>query len=541
MSALTAARNTPERANTPEKSHPVAASVLCYAGGMACIDGNGRTKPAVTATGLYGCGRFEAEADNSSGAAGAINARVREGVFRWGNSAAGDAIAIADRGKPCYMVDDQTVALTDGGGTRSPAGRIEDVDSDGVWVAMSVQIGKQLTEEAGATSDDLIFDAATELTIAGGVVTATQGYHTIDTQNDDASDDLDTINGMTAGEIVVIRAASAARTVVLKHNTGNIFNPYGEDISLAEATDGVMLFYNGTKVIPIAVSLLAKGGGLLGAALASVANGKGASLVGVEDSAGKITATNVEAALAEIAADGWFSADAAGRAHMATGYFNAAKVADAFGTDSFTAAVLLQLIQNGAFAADADTRALFADGIWTTAKLAAGILSADVTGRALVAADFFNAATVDDKFAADAIGEDILTANELTGRVVGNTADDGVVGAIPVEFTFNISGGVTGNNDFVVTPKVEVVDVHFIKTNAAGDANDTVQLLVGGNAITNAVSLNVADKAIARAGTIDDAFSTIAAGATWRFTHTNGGGGASDTTCIAVVRGLRRA
>ncbi|MFB0515162.1 MAG: hypothetical protein ACETWG_00985, partial [Candidatus Neomarinimicrobiota bacterium] len=33
-----------------------------------------------------------------------------------------------------YIVDDQTVAKTDGTGTRSPAGFIEDVDSNGVWV-----------------------------------------------------------------------------------------------------------------------------------------------------------------------------------------------------------------------------------------------------------------------------------------------------------------------------------------------------------------------------------------------------------------------
>jgi hypothetical protein len=68
---------------------------------------------------------------------------------------------------------------------------------------------------------------------------------------------------------------------------------------------------------------------------------------------------------------GAISADTAGRAKMATGYFLAATVLDKFGTDSFTAAVLLQLIQNGAFAADAATRALFAAGIFTPEQLSA--------------------------------------------------------------------------------------------------------------------------------------------------------------------------
>jgi hypothetical protein len=49
-------------------------------------------------------------------------------------------------------------------------------------------------------------------------------------------------------------------------------------------------------------------GGILAVDLASNANGKGARLVGIEDAAGKITATTVEGALAEIAAKSQFSA-----------------------------------------------------------------------------------------------------------------------------------------------------------------------------------------------------------------------------------------
>lgn len=76
------------------------------------------------------------------------------------------------------------------------------------------------------------------------------------------------------------------------------------------------------------------------------------------------------AVLSASLAVGALSADVHGRAVMATGYFTAAKVLDAFGVDSFDAAELLQLIKDGAFAADASTRALFADAIWPEAKLA---------------------------------------------------------------------------------------------------------------------------------------------------------------------------
>ena len=51
-----------------------------------------------------------------------------------GNSAAGDAITRAEIGDVCYIVDDETVAKTNGTSTRSAAGTIRDVDAQGVWV-----------------------------------------------------------------------------------------------------------------------------------------------------------------------------------------------------------------------------------------------------------------------------------------------------------------------------------------------------------------------------------------------------------------------
>jgi len=43
-------------------------------------------------------------------------------------------IAAAEIGTYCYIVDDQTVAKTDGTATRSSAGKVFDVDAQGVWV-----------------------------------------------------------------------------------------------------------------------------------------------------------------------------------------------------------------------------------------------------------------------------------------------------------------------------------------------------------------------------------------------------------------------
>ncbi len=63
----------------------------------------------------------------------------------------------------------------------------------------------------------------TELTIATGVVTAVRSFHSIDTQDDDATDDLVTINGGVEGDILVIHAANSTRTVVVKDGSGNVF------------------------------------------------------------------------------------------------------------------------------------------------------------------------------------------------------------------------------------------------------------------------------------------------------------------------------
>lgn len=137
MTALTTDRSTPERLGD-EFSFDVAASVVCRAGGIAVLDASGNVKPAVVATGLTCVGRFEEMVDNSAGAAAAVTARVRGGVFRFGNSSSADAITKAEIGDTCYLVDDQTVAKTDGTGARSAAGKIVDVDSVGVWVRMAL-------------------------------------------------------------------------------------------------------------------------------------------------------------------------------------------------------------------------------------------------------------------------------------------------------------------------------------------------------------------------------------------------------------------
>lgn len=112
---------------------PVKANTKIYAGALVVIDA-GYAAPGRAALNLIPLGRAEETVDNSTGAAGAKRVRVRRGAFKWKNSAGADAIAQADVFKDAFIVDDETVAKTDGAGARSKAGKILAVDSDGVWI-----------------------------------------------------------------------------------------------------------------------------------------------------------------------------------------------------------------------------------------------------------------------------------------------------------------------------------------------------------------------------------------------------------------------
>lgn len=134
MTALTKNRNTPAMAPGGLRRGEVAAAQLIFAGALVMRNSAGDLVKGQTATGLVGVGRAFAQVDNGSGSAGDLTADYEMGVFRFANSAGADEITKANIGDLAYAVDDQTVAATDGSSTRSPAGTIEVVDEQGVWV-----------------------------------------------------------------------------------------------------------------------------------------------------------------------------------------------------------------------------------------------------------------------------------------------------------------------------------------------------------------------------------------------------------------------
>lgn len=133
MTALSAARRVEEKEDVFSTA-PVKGSTTIFQGGIVVME-SGLAVPGKTATGLTTIGIATATVANA-GADGAAKVTAKRGTYKFGNSASGDAIAAADIGKDCYVVDDQTVAKTSGTNTRSVAGKVIDADADGVWVRL---------------------------------------------------------------------------------------------------------------------------------------------------------------------------------------------------------------------------------------------------------------------------------------------------------------------------------------------------------------------------------------------------------------------
>ena len=141
MAALTAERVTQKLGCDIEPeflSVEVAASTKIFKGALVVSNATGFALGGTTATThVATLGRAEETVDNSAGSAGALRVKVRPGVYKFNNSAAADAITRAEVGTVCYVVDDNTVAKTNGTSTRSVAGPVISVDSDGVWVLLA--------------------------------------------------------------------------------------------------------------------------------------------------------------------------------------------------------------------------------------------------------------------------------------------------------------------------------------------------------------------------------------------------------------------
>lgn len=233
MTALTAARMLTARMGDevlPDiLSLPVADNVKIYKGSLVGLDSAGRAIPA-SSSALKIVGRAEAEADNTIAGhtAGGINATVRQGVFKFANSAAAEALAAADVGAPCYAADDQTVQKTSSAGTLPLAGTVIKVETDGVWVdcflaTRAPELG-YIAAVAGAKAGNDREVACTLRDAAGAVIADQRPVFISSLAVTDNKGDL-AAAGTPVGAIVVTKnPAAGANMQVMTPTTGGLFS-----------------------------------------------------------------------------------------------------------------------------------------------------------------------------------------------------------------------------------------------------------------------------------------------------------------------------
>lgn len=153
MAALTTARITPFISFCDGYAVPVkcqlADNTTIYSGALVARDSTGKLVNASALSTLTVVGVYDGGDTLVSVTDAVTTDKVRSGIARFDNSTAGDAITVASKGRICYVVDNQTVALTSSSGTRPVAGRIIDVetagslggDVTGVWVLVGALDG----------------------------------------------------------------------------------------------------------------------------------------------------------------------------------------------------------------------------------------------------------------------------------------------------------------------------------------------------------------------------------------------------------------
>lgn len=137
MAALTKDRSTLQRnVDSPLSSIfnlQVAAGVKIFKGALVAVNAAGFAVPGSTSTTLRVVGVSRAQVDNTAGGNGALQVQVERGSFYF-LSLGGDPIVQASLFTDCFITDDATVSATNGGATKSRAGKVVDFDANGAWV-----------------------------------------------------------------------------------------------------------------------------------------------------------------------------------------------------------------------------------------------------------------------------------------------------------------------------------------------------------------------------------------------------------------------
>jgi hypothetical protein len=119
---------------------------------------------------------------------------------------------------------------------------IEELDSEKTTLAGVVAANNAFTGD-NSFAGKVSFKDDGERTISSGAISITGSNHTVDTQGDAATDDLDTISGSVDGCLLTLRPANTSRTIVLT-DAGNIQLQSGIPVILDSTSRFVVLQYD---------------------------------------------------------------------------------------------------------------------------------------------------------------------------------------------------------------------------------------------------------------------------------------------------------
>lgn len=145
--------------------------------------------------------------------------------------------------------------------TNNATGSGPTISATGDDTNIDLNISSKAAGQIKLTGDlpNLELTTYSELTVSTGAVTATQIMHSIDTEGDAASDDLDTITKGT-DNLILLRLENTGRITTLKHGTGNINLPGNTDLAMA-ANTVYFLAYSGSAWELVGSATAAAGGG----------------------------------------------------------------------------------------------------------------------------------------------------------------------------------------------------------------------------------------------------------------------------------------
>lgn len=129
---------------------------------------------------------------------------------------------------------------------------LDDATATVSWLASTTVTGTvtgTLTASGSFVTDKFKLAAATQKTIATAAITVDNGRHTVDTEADAATDALDTINGLSDGDFVILSAENITRVVTISEadNCKMQFGPF----IMAAANDRICFMGDGASALEV--------------------------------------------------------------------------------------------------------------------------------------------------------------------------------------------------------------------------------------------------------------------------------------------------